>query len=90
MGLIYGPKIRHIIKVPPSADEVQQNGNVGPAIMSKIDQKRYDMLKKENETLQKQIEEVSPVPRGTRNQNFICSERTKNSRVSRTFGSIDN
>uniref|UniRef100_A0A8R1DI18 G_PROTEIN_RECEP_F3_4 domain-containing protein n=2 Tax=Caenorhabditis japonica TaxID=281687 RepID=A0A8R1DI18_CAEJA len=57
IGLIYGPKIRHIIKVPPSADEVQQNGNVAPAAMSKVDQKRYDMLKKENETLQLQIEE---------------------------------
>ncbi|ULT80551.1 hypothetical protein L3Y34_010849 [Caenorhabditis briggsae] len=57
VGLIYGPKIRHIIKVPPSADEVQQNGNTGPAVMSKVDQKRYDMLRKENETLQKQIEE---------------------------------
>ncbi|EGT30589.1 CBN-GBB-1 protein [Caenorhabditis brenneri] len=57
VGLIYGPKIRHIIKVPPSADEIQQNGNSVPAVMSKIDQKRYDMLKKENETLQKQIEE---------------------------------
>ncbi|CTQ87096.1 G-protein coupled receptors family 3 profile domain-containing protein [Caenorhabditis elegans] len=57
VGLIYGPKIRHIIKVPPSADEIQLNGNVGPGVMSKVDQKRYDMLKKENETLQIQIEE---------------------------------
>ncbi|CAI2356646.1 unnamed protein product [Caenorhabditis sp. 36 PRJEB53466] len=57
VGLIYGPKIRHIIKVPPSADEVQQNGNIGACVMSKVDQKRYDLLKKENETLQKQIEE---------------------------------
>ncbi|CAI5456160.1 unnamed protein product [Caenorhabditis angaria] len=57
MGLIFGPKIRHILKVPPGADEVQQNGSVVKTEMSKPDQKRLEMLKMENETLQKQIEE---------------------------------
>ena len=83
LGLIFGPKIRHIHKVPPSADEVRlffaifyfrlnikviANGNAsdtagrGSSItrptMSKSELKRYELLKNENEYLDREIQEV--------------------------------
>ncbi|PAV55663.1 hypothetical protein WR25_01521 isoform A [Diploscapter pachys] len=67
LGLIFGPKIRHIHKVPPSADEVIANGNAsdiagrGNSItkptMSKSELKRYELLKNENDYLDREIQE---------------------------------
>ncbi|CAB3400199.1 unnamed protein product [Caenorhabditis bovis] len=54
--LIFGPKIHNIVKVPPGNEEIQQNG-AAQSRLSSADQKRFDLLKAENEALQKQIEE---------------------------------
>ncbi|CAD6193046.1 unnamed protein product [Caenorhabditis auriculariae] len=57
LGLVFVPKIRHIYKVPPSADEIQISGNGLVKTLSKPDQRRYELLRQENESLQAQINE---------------------------------
>ncbi|VDM51650.1 unnamed protein product [Angiostrongylus costaricensis] len=58
LGLVFIPKLRFICRVPHSADEVHPKGSDNMRVLSKSDQKIYEHLRRENETLQRQIEEV--------------------------------
>ncbi|KAJ1373423.1 hypothetical protein KIN20_035815 [Parelaphostrongylus tenuis] len=57
LGLVFIPKLRFVCRVPHSADEVHPNGSDILRGLSQSDQKIYEHLRIENETLQKQIEE---------------------------------
>ncbi|CAJ0953804.1 unnamed protein product, partial [Mesorhabditis belari] len=55
LGLIFVPKISHIHRFPPTADETEPKMSNGTQRLSTSDKSKYDLVVKDNESLQQKI-----------------------------------